>query len=126
MDEQGKTYFCTLFLNQVVMDWTILNTIVTIVSIVVGVVGISAVVYYLFPKIWRKKYIKEHNPTPHFEQEMKYGDIRNTCHRILCMPERLQSWCFSEGCLYGNRYHSAIHGSSSLSLQHLCKDRLFL
>ena len=57
------------------MDWTILNTIVTIVSIVVGVVGISAVVYYLFPKIWRKKYIKEHNPTPHFEQEMKYGGI---------------------------------------------------
>ena len=57
------------------MDWTILNTIVTIVSIVVGVVGISAVVYYLFPKIWRKKYLAEHNPTPHFEQEMKYGDI---------------------------------------------------
>ena len=57
------------------MDWTILNTIVTIVSIVVGVVGISAVVYYLFPKIWRKKYLAEHNPTPHFEQEMKYGGI---------------------------------------------------
>ena len=70
-----KTYFCTLFLNQVVMDWTILNTIVTIVSIVVGVVGISAVVYYLFPKIWRKKYLAEHNPTPHFEQELKYGGI---------------------------------------------------
>ena len=57
------------------MDWTILNTIVTIVSIVVGVVGISAVVYYLFPKIWRKKYLAEHNPTPHFEQELKYGGI---------------------------------------------------
>lgn len=74
-DEREKTYFCTLFLNQVVMDWTILNTIVTIVSIVVGVVGISAVVYYLFPKIWRKKYLAEHTPTPHFEQELEYGGI---------------------------------------------------
>ena len=96
-----KTYFCALFLNQVVMDSdsTKLNTVVTtisilatiislliayvtkrtIVAITVLVVIVAFFIYYKYwvsqLKKWREEYIKEHNPTPHFEQELKYGGI---------------------------------------------------
>ena len=55
------------------MDWTNVNTIVTIIGIIVGVPTIVALFKdYIFPKQWRKKYFSEHNPSPNFDEEMKY------------------------------------------------------
>ena len=55
------------------MDWTIANTIVTIIGIIVGVPTIIVLFKDdIFPKQWRKKYLSDHNPSPNFDEEMKY------------------------------------------------------
>ena len=52
---------------------TNLNTIVTIIGIIVGVPTIIILFKdYVFPKRWRKNYLSEHNPSPNFDEEMKY------------------------------------------------------
>ena len=52
------------------MDWTNVNTIVTII------VGVPTIVVlfkdYIFPKRWKKNYLSNHNPSPNFDEEMKY------------------------------------------------------
>ena len=55
------------------MDWTNVNTIVTIVTIIVGVPTIIVLFKdYIFPKRWKKNYLSNHNPSPNFDEEMKY------------------------------------------------------
>ena len=52
------------------MDWTNVNTIVTII------VGVPTIIVlfkdYIFPKRWKKNYLSNHNPSPNFDEEMKY------------------------------------------------------
>jgi len=52
---------------------TNLNTIVTIIGIIVGVPTIIVLFKdYIFPKRWKKNYLSNHNPSPNFDEEMKY------------------------------------------------------
>lgn len=69
------------------MDPTQVNTIVTIISIVLTVLAIGSGIAFkdrLFPRLWRKKYIREHNPTPHFDLEM---DMRLKGSGIYVQPK---------------------------------------
>jgi Tfp pilus assembly protein PilF len=49
------------------------DTIVSIIGIIVTVVfGLWGTFKFVLPKKWRKNYLSEHNPSPNFDEEMKY------------------------------------------------------
>ena len=76
------------------MDSTDVNTIVTIISTIIAIVlALWGTFNFVLPKKWRKNYLFEHNPSPNFDDEMKYhkvgGIYVHSKRWCPCAPERL-------------------------------------